>query len=424
LSQFSWLKSESEYWVRDGVIDIDQRSLILGRYEGASAKAGSPLLILFSIIGALLIGSGIIMIFATNWWRIPLPIKLTIAFLPLLVAQSICVYTMLNRSQSSAFREGSATFLVVSFFATVALVGQSFHISNDLGEFMLLCGVFALPAAYLLRSKAALTIYMIIVVAGSQDWVDYWVQSLVLVAAALPLFYSELRLGKHKAVLSYIMFLLSAGICLMIVPFAYEIFDSHSLYIALSVGLALLLADASVQKISSVRFAPVARYLGIMCIAVTIAISAVFFDFEVHYEYSLLVIILLSCGYAAVRWFAKQRLSTTDIYAAAALLLALSGPIAGIAANALLFALGIASIVRGSRNYRISQMNLGMIFLILVIGFRFFDSDLSLLTRSIVFILLGIAFLIVNYVVSRRWKSVERSDVNTESSSDGEEASR
>ena len=404
MNHVKWIFAESEGWVRDGIITTAQQAQILGRYEEESAKSGNPLLILFSVISALLIGTGIILIFATNWWRMYLPIKLAVAFLPLLLAQAACVFTALKRNRSTAFREGSATFIAVAFFATVALIGQSFHIASDLREFLMLCGVFALPPAYLFRSKAALSIYVVSTLFASQGWLPYWVQMFLLTAAALPLFYLEIRAGSHKGVPGYLMLLLSALTCSVVIPAIYAIDDNGAMNAALSAGLAMLIADAAFQKISPVYFFSPAKLLGRLCIAATICAAGVDFAFSGDYNLTLPAVALLFGVYAGLRRTALRSPETSDLFALSAVLLAVSAPFAGVAANVLLLALGVGFVVYGSKQIRISYINIGMAFLVLLISLRFFDSSLSLLIRGVVFILMGIAILAVNIVISRKWR--------------------
>ena len=67
-----------------------------------------------------------------------------------------------------------------------------------------------------------------------------------------------------------------------------------------------------------------------------------------------------------------------------------------------MLALGIFYIVQGSRALALNKLNFGMGLVVLLIGIRFFDSNLDLLGRGIVFILLGGALLGINVHISRK----------------------
>lgn len=141
MNNTEWIRKESNQWVADGIITPEQNELIQMRYP--ANKAGSPLLLLFAVVGSLLIGAGMILIFATNWWKIPVAVKIIIAFIPLLAAQGVCVYTLVKKPHSVSFREGAVVFLSLSFFAALALIGQVFHTPSNLDSYIGMYPVYA-----------------------------------------------------------------------------------------------------------------------------------------------------------------------------------------------------------------------------------------------------------------------------------------
>ena len=152
------LKKESSRWEQAGIIGTEQRSRILALYpEKKSGIAG----LVFAGIGAVLIGTGIILVFAVNWGKIPVPLKLALAFLPLSLAIAYAAWTILRRYGSAAFRETSGIFLALGVYAAIALIGQTFHDSRDLYAFILACTLLTLPGAYLLRASGAAAIYTV-----------------------------------------------------------------------------------------------------------------------------------------------------------------------------------------------------------------------------------------------------------------------
>jgi hypothetical protein len=65
---------------------------------------------------------------------------------------------------------------------------------------------------------------------------------------------------------------------------------------------------------------------------------------------------------------------------------------------------GVASVVNGIRENRFAAANQGLAALALVFGARFFDFELSFLTRGIGFVVLGVACLALNLMLMRRSK--------------------
>jgi len=77
--------------------------------------------------------------------------------------------------------------------------------------------------------------------------------------------------------------------------------------------------------------------------------------------------------------------------------------ITSILFNIIMLAVGIIKLRQGILLQRLLKINLGMLILSILLIVRFFDSDIGLLIRGIVFIILGALFLAVNMRLARRW---------------------
>jgi hypothetical protein len=126
---------------------------------------------------------------------------------------------------------------------------------------------------------------------------------------------------------------------------------------------------------------------------------------------AMLIIGLLLVTAAAIVRTAKQTGRKNLPFAAAPLVVIsgyllryvdASGTAAMLLLNAYMLLLGLWIISSGSRNRSIGQVNAGMLMLALLIGSRFFDADLSFVIRGVVFVCLGIGFLLVNWLMVRR----------------------
>lgn len=254
-----WLIGELEQWVSDGVITDAQRDEIAVRYP--PVRGTSPLLVAFAVIGTLLIGAGIILVFATNWWALPMGVRLVLAFVPLLMAQGLCLYTAKKRYGSAAFREGSALSLSLAFCAALALVGQIFHLPGDLGSFVLVCILATLPGAYLFRGRAAISIYVVgaVFVAGYWPVWVFW----GLTVLCLPFFYREITGTAQSRGANYLLLLLSVLAIGTVVTL--EQFDLGWLEMVLLSGLALLVLDALFCKLGRAYFFTACKLLAVGC---------------------------------------------------------------------------------------------------------------------------------------------------------------
>jgi hypothetical protein len=75
-------------------------------------------------------------------------------------------------------------------------------------------------------------------------------------------------------------------------------------------------------------------------------------------------------------------------------------------ANAFLFGYGLFYIKTGIQKHQMTFVNVGMLFISALIIARFFDTDWSFVIKGIAFVLLGIGFLSVNVLLSRKLKAI------------------
>ena len=73
-----------------------------------------------------------------------------------------------------------------------------------------------------------------------------------------------------------------------------------------------------------------------------------------------------------------------------------------ILVNALILLIGILSIRKGTQEDHLGILNFGLITLSVLIMCRFFDSEFSFLLKGVIFILLGLGFFFVNYLMLQK----------------------
>jgi hypothetical protein len=78
------------------------------------------------------------------------------------------------------------------------------------------------------------------------------------------------------------------------------------------------------------------------------------------------------------------------------------------ASNLIMLSIGVGFIIYGAKNTALSHINTGMAAVCALIVMRFFDSDLDLFWRGIVFLLLGAGFLFVNLKILRAKKQAKK----------------
>ncbi len=163
-----WLTGEIERWVADGVITPDQGANLRARYPlPAQAPAGfSWGLIVFFALGAIVVGLGVILLFAYNWSAIPKVGKLAIVFGAITAAHGAGAYFRLKHDWRMMLGEGLLVLGTMLFGSGIWLVAQIYNIDEHFPTGFLVWGLGALALAWALPSipqaivaTAALTIW-------------------------------------------------------------------------------------------------------------------------------------------------------------------------------------------------------------------------------------------------------------------------
>ena len=135
-----------------GFINSEQRQKILAHYQ--LKEDGNQFLVIVSMVGAVLVTAGIVMLIASNWDAIPRGVKLGVGLALMLGAHAGGWW--LREVRKDYCKTGEALHLIGSllFLGNIALVGQIYHLSSRPSNAFLLwwAGIAALP--WLLRSKA------------------------------------------------------------------------------------------------------------------------------------------------------------------------------------------------------------------------------------------------------------------------------
>lgn len=147
--------------VKADVISQETADKIRDYYRKQGGQSTNRLFIVFGILGAILVGLGIILIIAHNWDELSRTTKILLAFLPLLVGQVLCGFVLLKKQDSVAWRESGTSFLFFTVGASISLVSQIYNIPGNLSSFLLTWMLLCLPLIYVMRSSIASLLYLI-----------------------------------------------------------------------------------------------------------------------------------------------------------------------------------------------------------------------------------------------------------------------
>jgi uncharacterized membrane protein len=203
------LRRELPYWVERGWVSPGGDRAILDHV--AAQGGGTPYLTYaFSILGVLLLGSGIITYFAANWGLIPKLAKLILLFGAMWAAYGAAGW-WLHEKRSPHLGEAMLLLGVILFGANIALIAQIYHIDAHFPNGVLLWSLGALLVAWLLRSQPALLAAIALGwlwTSFESDWrtrAPHW-QFLLLWVAFLPLIYRNVwKPALHLALIALLV---------------------------------------------------------------------------------------------------------------------------------------------------------------------------------------------------------------------------
>src|SRR5687767_155207 len=117
------------------IITAETAQQIAAWYQSKQDSSPNKFNFVLGILGAILVGSGIVLLIAHNWDYLNKVAKTIIAFLPLAIGQALCLYTLLRKNDNRTWQEGSATILFFAVPTCISLISQIYHIDGTLTKF-------------------------------------------------------------------------------------------------------------------------------------------------------------------------------------------------------------------------------------------------------------------------------------------------
>ncbi len=146
-----WLRTEIDLWTNEGIIAPDQGAVLKARYPAPGESLAWGRIIFFSI-GAVLIGLGVILLFAYNWQKMHKFAKLAVIFTALISAHGAGFWLKRPTGRFQTAGEGLHLLGTMLFGAGIWLIAQIYHIDEHYPNAFLIWGIGALAMAWGLPS--------------------------------------------------------------------------------------------------------------------------------------------------------------------------------------------------------------------------------------------------------------------------------
>jgi len=417
--------------VSANVITNDIARQITEYYRRKQVTSPNRQLLIFGILGALLVGIGIMFIIANQWDELPLTVKTVCAFLLLIVPQLLCIYVLLKKQDKVVWKESVALLLFFAVGANISLISQIYNINGEMSSFILTWMVLTVPLVYLLNSSAVSLAYFFCIMIysfaarynsrfPSEEYI-YW----VLFVLPLPRYFrlfnksGEVLTVLHHWLIPFILTvtltILSHGSKMLMHP-AY-IFMFGIFYF---VGVSPILRNRPLIQNGYLIFGFAGTIISLLVMSFKSSWKAMS---DQHYQLNNLIIApeFIACAIlfilASILLYSQNKIKRFSEWKLieVAYLLFLMIFILGIwfpsqsvmLVNLLVFVLGLLMLREGTKLSHLGVLNTGMLVIALLVICRCFDTDLTLFIKGTLCVLVGIGFFAANWIMIKKRKENE-----------------
>lgn len=413
--QYQWLKRQVNEWCELGLIDSNHKHVILNRYQMTASNRINWQGILLISLGAILIGGGIILLFAHNWESLSKSSRTVLSILPLALAQIFTFYVVKYRKNVPGIVEAGAILVFFTIASSIALIGQTYHIYGDLERFLLTWVVLALPLIYLLQTHA-----VVILLAALISWLSIMSQNIywLLYFLLAPYWYFN-RANKEGMVFLWSLWIALAGFVLSFI-FSLElgktVLGDYVWPCLLSLAVFLYVIGKKVYGYHSIKFwsNPFSSLGSILIASFSLLLTweevwdiGHTVDRTIAWQEIAYIVVVVAMSITTVVFLVKdnKELTLSNMALITVLGLALfallfpadrNHPSFAALMNVYVLAASLILMLEAIKQNRLLLLNGGLLWFSFLLIFRFFDSDIPFIYKGIVFIVLGSAFIAAN----------------------------
>lgn len=448
-----WLNRQMQEWLNQGLADPETVARLQAHYrlKARETKRLPALSFALVILGTLLVLLGVILILAKNWSALPRLARVFISLIPLLAGIGLGIFTLLG-DKGRLWKEVSGLVVSIGLLTAMAMTGQVYHVISDPSHLFLGTALLSLPLVYLFSADLTALVYLILIsiyfgVAAAQRSLSFGgllLAGVLLGGALKPWLLMQIhqkKLQGHDLWLNLALGLTGFVWFMAMLPYWIPWQEFLYLYFLLLIlGDAFLYSDAADTLPGNWPLSREDSEHHTLSLLGKLALYFLFYIFTFRdlwlYQAQssfrpitygvLLVLFALAAGFTFFL-YRQSKFQQPDLMEAAAdggmtalkWALPLLPPVlilifqkmpdrdaasllAVICFNLVFFGIGLRLLLRGISQNRLGTANLGLFFLVLIIGTRFLDIDFSFLVRGLVFVALGLGFLFTNLWMVRK----------------------
>jgi len=414
--------------VNDKVISPELADKIAQYYATRDIGKPNKLFTVFGVLGALLIGSGIILMLAHNWDDFPRIVKTVLAFVPLVIGQVLAGYSIL-KEKNNTWKEASGTFLAFAIGACIALISQIYNIPGELDSYLLIWIVLCLPLIYLLRSNAVTLLLMVLntcyaLEVGLWNYRDAktpWLY-IVFLLSIVPYYWGliKTKITSNSATIFNWAFPISVSIALGAfignsdtIGFVMYITLFGLLY---NLGKLPVFQEMRVFRNGSLVIGSLGTVICMLIFTFRWIWEEVYKDFnydiqDLYIALTLLLGALVALSYSVFKkgWRKLNLFQVAFIiFWVVYFLFSAVDVLPVIMMNILVFVLGVSAIKMGADKFDFKILNYGLLIVSILIVCRFFDTGMGFVIKGLLFILVGVGFFLTNYFMLKKQQKIKK----------------
>ena len=419
-----WLRAEIAQWLRDGLIDDQQARQLYARYPVEPVQAPRPWgKLIFSALGAVIFGLGVILLFAYNWESMHRYTKLSAIGCGFVVSHVLALW--LRREPRLA--EVLHLLGTMLFGAALWLIAQIYHVDVNYPDGFMLWSAAAVLMAWALPSTAHGILACLLICGWTAMQVFAFERPHLMGTAVLLLGLLPLAWQQRSTLLLRVLLLLLP----MSLMFNSWVLDSNTVLLhAVLLAAVYLWAERLAPLLKWRESVPALYQTGVLmwwgCLLL-LSITDVSWTFSVanrdgremlglapaqliSVSLLLLIVVLagLCFGKASLRPRSGPQLIELACLALPLVVLCLSYSVypmpsaVQLSTNIALLAYALLFIYRGTEYLMRGSLAAGGVLLTLLLLLRFNDLFHSLLARASLFLLLGALLIVAGLRFSRQ----------------------
>lgn len=410
---------ELDELVENNIIDNLIKQKILDYYDIQKNKPYSALQLTFSLIGSVLIGLGVLLLIAYNWHGFSLNIKLALAVAPLILSYGGLAFCLWRYPQKEALLQSLALLSFLSTGGAMALLGQIYQIQSELHIFLRNWILLTLPLLLILP-RFIMALFMGISIAyyfglsrikdGEAIFIILF--GLVILGYYLYALYNRYSLREVLALNILIPIFSLFGI----LPFMDYFLGDFSLFFMFIWLFTLWVCLSHIYQIiynpnGAINMLMIFAQWGCLIMLYIMSYKAMWKSMDgdmANIMQGLIAALWLVLSFKLVQKRSEIIFKNIHLLLLLTLLLPfIPYPLNIIATHIILIGFGLYYLIRGLSEECISLANLGLFMLCLLIALRFFEVDISFMTKGLIFIVIGILFIIGNIFMGKKIKKQE-----------------